>query len=40
MARTKVTPHKGGGKREVETMQKRMSKKREVKMRMQVHAET
>ena len=34
----KVTPHKGEGKREVEMMSKMISKKREVKTRMQVLA--
>ena len=34
----KITPHKGEGKREVEMMQKKMPKRRKVKMRAQVHA--
>ena len=35
MARMKVTPDKGEGKREVEMMSKKISKKREVKTRVQ-----
>ena len=38
MARMIITPYNGEGKREVEMMRKRVSRRREVRMRAQVHA--